>query len=380
MELSEARKEIDKIDSQLTELFAQRMNLAHSIAQEKMAQGLPVYNQAREREILARVCAQAGEELETYTHVLFSTLFDLSRSYQNGIIASGKGFVDKVNTAVANSPALFPTKGTVACQGVEGAYSQKACDKLFSIPSIMYFRSFEGVFSAVESGLCQFGILPIENSSYGSVTRVYDLMREHNFHIVKSIKLRVSHALLAKKGVKLSDIREVCSHEQAIGQCGGFLRMHPEIKVTMFENTAAAAKYAAESERNDIAAICSADCAELYGMSVISHGIQDTDNNYTRFICIAKDLTIYSGADRISLMLSVPHRPGALYSLMSKFSALGLNMTKLESRPIPGSDFEFMFYFDFEASLINGDVVKLLGELSESSEVFVFLGSYSEKI
>ena len=253
-----------------------------------------------------------------------------------------------------------------------------ACDRLFSLPSIIYFRHFEGVFQAVQSGLCQYGILPIENSSYGSVIKVYDLMKRFDFHIAKSIKLLISHALLAKPGIKPDAIREIFSHEQAIGQCSEFLREHKEIKVTVCENTAEAAKMVSESARPDVAAISSKNCTELYGLALLSDSIQNSEVNYTRFICISKGLEIYPGADKISLMITLPHRPGSLYTTLAKFSALGLNLTKLESRPISGKDFEFMFYFDFEASLYSDDVIKLLSDLEASPDQFEFLGSYSE--
>ena len=232
------------------------------------------------------------------------------------------------------------------------------------------------MFAAVEQGLCEYGILPIENSTYGTVNEVYDLMKNYRFHIVRSIKLKVDHSLLVLPGTELSDIKEIFSHEQAIGQCSEFLKAHPEIKVTVCGNTAAAAKLLRESGRH--ASISSANCANLYGLKKLDTRVQNTDGNFTRFICISKKAMIFPGADRISLMLSLPHRPGALYSLISKFSVLGLNLTKLESRPIAGSDFEFMFYFDIEASVYSPAVLALLDELSRGPEQFVFLGSYSE--
>lgn len=378
MELAELRQEIDRIDEQMVELFQRRMEISGQVASYKREHSLPVMDKTRERTILTRVTALASEPMEGYTRLLYSMIFDMSRSYQISLNAKHGKLEDAIAEAIANTDEQFPKKGFVACQGVEGAYSQMACDRLFPMANLMYFRTFEGVFQAVEKGLCHFGVLPIENSSYGSVNNVYDLMRHYKFSIVRSIKLHIDHNLMAKPGVALKDIKEVFSHEQAIGQCSKFLSAHPEIKVTVCENTAAAAKLVAESERSDIAALSSHNCAALYGLEVLDGQVQNSENNYTRFICITKDLAIYPGSTHISLMFSIPHRPGALYEMIAQFSALGLNLTKLESRPIPGRDFEFMFYFDLEASVWAPEVVKLLGELSAANEQFVFLGSYSE--
>ncbi len=380
MKLEEIRKDIDKVDSQIADLFKERMALSLDIAKAKQEDNLPVVNASREKEILHRISNEVGEPLDGYARILFNTLFDLSRSYQNNYLSRVSDIGERIEKALEETPKLFPKKAVVACQGVEGSYSQAACEKLFEVPSTMYFNSFEGVFNAVEKGLCQYGILPIENSSYGSVGTVYDLMRNYNFHIVKSIRLRINHSLLAKPGTKLKDVKEIFSHEQAIGQCGEFLKTLKDVKITICENTARAAKMVAESERDDVAAICSRDCMELYGLESLNNNIQVSDNNYTRFICISKNLEIYPGANKISLMLTLPHRPSSLYHMIAKFAALGVNLTKLESRPVPGSDFEFMFYFDMEASVYSPELVNLLGQLENQPELFVFLGSYSETI
>ena len=380
MKLEEIRKDIDKVDSQIADLFKERMALSLDIAKAKQEGNLPVVNASREKEILHRISNEVGEPLDGYARILFNTLFDLSRSYQNNYLSRVSDIGERIEKALEETPKHFPKKAVVACQGVEGSYSQAACEKLFEVPSTMYFNSFEGVFNAVEKGLCQYGILPIENSSYGSVGTVYDLMRNYNFHIVKSIRLRINHSLLAKPGTKLKDVKEIFSHEQAIGQCGEFLKTLKDVKITICENTARAAKMVAESERDDVAAICSRDCMELYGLESLNNNIQVSDNNYTRFICISKNLEIYPGANKISLMLTLPHRPSSLYHMIAKFAALGVNLTKLESRPVPGSDFEFMFYFDMEASVYSPELVNLLGQLENQPELFVFLGSYSETI
>ena len=380
MKLEEIRKDIDKVDSQIADLFKERMALSLDIAKAKQEGNLPVVNASREKEILHRISNEVGEPLDGYARILFNTLFDLSRSYQNNYLSRVSDIGERIEKALDETPKLFPKTAVVACQGVEGSYSQAACEKLFEVPSTMYFNSFEGVFNAVEKGLCQYGILPIENSSYGSVGTVYDLMRNYNFHIVKSIRLRINHSLLAKPGTKLKDVKEIFSHEQASGQCGEFLQTLKDVKSTLCENTARAATLVAESERDDVAAICSRDCMELYGLESLNNNIQVSDNNYTRFICISKNLEIYPGANKISLMLTLPHRPSSLYHMIAKFAALGVNLTKLESRPVTGSDFEFMFYFDMEASVYSPELVNLLGQLENQPELFVFLGSYSETI
>lgn len=374
------RKKIDDIDSKITALFKERMETSLDIAKYKKEHSLPVFSDRREKEILHKVSEEIGEPFDGYARLLFNTMFDASRSCQNNYLARKSDLTERIEKALEETPKLFPKKAVVACQGVAGSHSQAACEKLFEVPSIMYFNSFEGVFNAVEKGLCQYGILPIENSSYGSVGAVYDLMQNYNFHIVRSIRLRISHNLMAKPGTKLSDVKEIFSHEQAIGQCGEFLKSLKDVKVTVCENTAIAAKMVAESDRNDVAAISSKECLDLYGLELLKKHIQVSDNNYTRFICISKKLEIYPGSSKISLILSLPHVPRSLYLTIAKFAALGINLTKLESRPIPGSDFEFMFYFDLEASVYSRELLNLLSELENQPETFVFLGCYSEAI
>lgn len=378
--LNNIRKEIDDIDTQITDLFKRRMEKSLEVAKYKQENNLPVFNGNREKEILHRVSEHIGEPFDGYARLLFNTMFDASKSYQNDYLARRSDLAARIEKALEETPKIFPKKAVVACQGVQGSHSQAACEKLFEVPSIMYFNSFEGVFNAVEKGLCQYGILPIENSSYGSVGTVYDLMQNYNFHIVSSLRLRISQNLMAKAGTKLSDVKEIVSHEQAIGQCGEFLKTLNDVKITVCENTALAAKMVAESDKNDIAAISSKECLDLYGLELLKTQIQISDNNYTRFICISKKLEIYPGANKISLILSLPHVPRSLYHTIAKFAALGINLTKLESRPIPGSDFEFLFYFDLEASVYSKELINLLSQLENQPETFAFLGCYTEVI
>ncbi|MCI9393692.1 MAG: prephenate dehydratase [Oscillospiraceae bacterium] len=380
MSLEQMREEINQIDQELVDLFRRRMELSKSIGAYKQANQLPVQDPARERELLGRVAEQAGEELSEYAQSVYQTILAVSRSYQNAESTRRSGTYQQIQAMLEKTPELFPQRSSVACQGVEGAFSQLACQRLFKLPNIMFFQSFEHVFKAVESGMCQFGVLPIENSTAGSVNKIYDLMLEHNFFIVRSARLKVSHNLLVKPGVKLEDIREIYSHEQAINQCSDFLGTLKDVKITVCENTAVAAQMVSQSDRRDIAAISSRLCAEQYSLQRLKTSVQNQGSNYTRFICISKTPQIYPGADKTSIMMIVPHRPGSLSHILTKFSILGINLTKLESRPLPEREFEFMFYFDLEASVYAPEMERLFLDLESECETIRYLGSYSEII
>ncbi len=378
MELKDYREQLDKLDGELLKLFTERMQIAAQIAGLKKEKGIPVLDVARERQKLLDVEAQVPEELGEYAVSLFSLLMELSRSSQNRLLGVPTELTEQIGRAIEETPRLFPESATVACQGVEGANSQLACDKLFRRPNVFYFSSFEAVFSAIEKGLCRYGVIPLENSTAGSVNAVYDLMTRHHFHIVRSVRLKIDHNLLANPGAKLEDIKEIYSHEQAISQCAGYLQSLSGVKVIPCENTAVAAKLVKESGRTDVAALSSRPCMKLYGLDCLAEAVQDQGNNYTRFICITKDLEIYPGADRTSLMLVLPHQPGSLYKVLSRFYALGINLNKLESRPMPERNFEFMFYFDLDTSVYSPRFIQLMGEMDTLCEEFAYLGSYSE--
>ena len=380
MDLSQIREEINRVDDQLVKLFVERMELAGQVAAYKREHNMPIFVPAREREILKKVAEQAGPEFGSYARLLYANIMDLSRSHQSKQNGSVTNLAQKITQAIEDTPKLFPQEAMVACQGVEGAYSQIACEKIFQNPFIMYFKNFEGVFNAIDQGLCRYGILPIENSTAGSVNKVYDLMVEHQFSIVRTFRLKVDHNLLAKPGTKLSDIKVVYSHEQALNQSSAFLQSLPGVTAVPVANTAMAAEMVSQSDRNDIACLSSRTCAELYGLSVVKSSVQDAGNNHTRFICIAKDLEIYPGSDRTSIMMTLPHKPGSLYKFLSRLYTLGINVTKLESRPLPDRDFEFMFYFDLETSIYSDSFIQLMCELDQLCEEFKYLGSYREVV
>ena len=376
MELSEIREKIDAVDEQLLDLFLQRMDLSDEVAAYKNAHHLPILNKERERAILAKVTEKSGER-ERYAYHLFSTLFELARSRQAELISAPTKVAAQVRASLEAGTSVFPQTGLVACQGVEGANSQVACDRLLPRGNIVYVKTFQAVVSAVESGLCRFGVLPIENSSNGSVRAVYELLQDHNLSIVRSTRLCIRHELLTLPGVKMEDITEIYSHEQAIGQCSKFLNSLNGVRVIPCDNTAMAAKMVAEKGDRHAAAISSHPCAALYGLTCLNDSIQDSDNNYTRFICITKDPVIYAGANRISLIIAFDNRPGALYEILSKLAALDINMTKLESCPVAGSDFEFVFFLELDASVQDPSVLAMLEEMERSCAEFQFLGNYA---
>lgn len=380
MELSELRQKIDSIDQELVKLFTERMGISAQVAEAKRQTGKPVFDPSRERAIIKNLTEKFDDEMANYVSVLYNSIFEISRARQNKLLSGDAKLALDIKQAKANTAEYFPAVAKVACQGVEGAYSQIACERLFRRPDISYAETFRDAFKMVAEGKCKYGILPIENSLHGSVGEVYDLLKEfkNKVHIVRAIKIPIHHVLLGKKGANISEIKEVYSHSQAIGQCSEFFREHPEINVNVCKNTAMAAKMVSESTRCDVAAISSYDCAALYGLSVLEDDLQNSDNNHTRFICISKDLEIYPGSSKVAIMFTVPHRAGSLVSILSRFNVIGVNLSKLESRPIKGRDFEFMFYAEIESYGLSEDLISYLCELDNRPEEFVFLGNYTE--
>lgn len=377
MDLENLRDKINEVDDEVFKLFKERMALSREIARTKQAEGIGVTNRIREREILTRM-TKKDPELKTYTRLLFNTLFSASKSLQRQELLGVSPLVETLREAVITTERQFPREGMVAIQGSEGSYSQQAAYKLFPYGEVMFFKQFSDVFDAVNSGLAEYGVVPIENSSNGSVKEVYEVMKKREFSIVRGTKLFIDHHLLVKPGAELKDIREIISQRQALGQCSDFLTANPHISAVEYVDTALAAALVAESDRRDIAAIASRYSGDLYGLDALAVPIQNSENNYTRFICISKEPKIFPGSNKISLMVSAPHEPGGLFNVLARFSALGLNVTKIESRSMSGLDFEFIFYFDFEGSVEMPEVQWLLDDLQSSSEHFQFLGNYME--
>lgn len=368
MNLDEIRKDIDGIDREIVELIVKRMNLSRDVAAYKIKNGKKVFDSAREQAILDKVSTLAGEHGKA-ARLIYSTIMEQSRALQYPLVDSP---IDM------KSEHLDPDKvKTIACQGVKGAYSSSAGKQLYKNAKIIYCDTFAGVFDAVESGEAELGILPVENSWAGSVHEVYDLLIGRKFYIAAAADAHISHNLIGTKDASLSDIKRVMSHEQALRQCGDFLKRN-RIEPVGCTNTAIGVKKAAALGDKQVGAIGSAASAEEYGMNILEKGIASADCNITRFIAISNKFYTNEGADKISIVFSTPHVPGALYSVFARFAASGLNMSKIESRPIKNRNFEYLFYVDLIGKLISRDTLSIINSLSEELGEFTLLGNYQE--
>lgn len=372
--LNEIRKKIDSIDKQLIHLFKQRMDCAKSVGFYKQKNNIPILNTEREKEILKKV-EKKGGEYGSYTKILYSNILELSRSLQHNIIKADCKLRNSFSTAKTN--INFDENVNIAVQGIKGANSNEAANIIFSQGNNIFYNSFADVFNAVENKEADYGILPVENSTAGSVSDVYDLILKHRFHIIHAHNLKIDHCLCGLPQATLEDIEQVWSHPQAIAQCSEYIEKN-NLKSVPYHNTAFAAKEVQKEKRLNCAAICSKEAAKEYGLKILKRDFQNSKNNTTRFIVISKDLYIPNNADKISLCFSLPHVTGSLYSTLCRFSALGLSLTKIESRPIKNKDFEYLFYLDFSGNLKDKDVVNLICGLSGEMPEFSFLGNYYE--
>lgn len=274
-------------------------------------------------------------------------------------------------------PVVVTGEEKIAYQGIKGANSYEAAQRLFPESDLTAYKSFEDVFKAVENGECGYGVLPVENSTAGSVAAVYDLILRYRFYIVGALDMSIDYCLAGLRQSTLGDIEKVISHPQALSQCEQYISSMG-FEATACSNTAVAAKDTAREKRLNLAAVCSYKAAEEYGLKVLDNHLQDNKNNKTRFIVISKKLYINENANKVSLCFSLPHVTGALFHMLKRFDSLGLNLTKIESRPIPDKDFEYLFYLDFSGSVKSEGVTSLLCKLSEEIPEFSFLGNYYE--
>lgn len=373
--LGEIRTDIDKIDNEIIRLFKERMDCAKEVGIYKQANNISVLNQGRENEILDTVEAKGGE-YGSHARLLYSNIMELSRALQHNIVGSGKA----LKAVIANAESTLPSDNIkVGYQGIKGANGHEATIRLFPNGSAVNYKTFADVFEAVDKGEITYGVLPVENSTAGSVSSVYDLILQHRFYIVGALDLPIDYCLAGLRQSEFSDIEKVWSHPQSISQCANYIARN-NFDSTPCSNTAIAARDTAVEKRLNVAAICSYKAADEYGLKILDNHIQDNDLNTTRFIVISKNLYIPENANKISLCFSLPHVTGSLYSLLCRFNSLGLNLTKIESRPIKDEGFEYLFYLDFSGNVHSENVIALLSQLSEEMPEFSFLGNYCETV
>ena len=369
MDLNELRSQIDRLDSDLLSVFCKRMELCRQVAQYKKEHDLPVFQEGREQAIIEKVREKSPERLKDASAVFFTEIMDISKSLQqNDLYRKTKEY--------APGTLVIDAKSRIGCQGTAGSNSETAARKLFKDNDITFFHDFESVFRSVESGETDFGIIPIHNSTAGSVTQTYDLMRKYDLYIVKTIKIEITNCLAVKPGTDISSIKKVYSHPQALSQCSSYISQHGYKPVESI-NTANAAEYVSQNG-GERAAICSENCAALYGMEIADRGISNVIPNYTKFICISKKFLVSDDADTISVNLRLSNSEGSLYRLLSKFFISNMNLSKIENRPVADGSFDVLFYLDFDGNVKDNKVTALLSELSQELEYFKFLGNFSE--
>lgn len=370
MDLNALRDEIDSLDKEILKAFEKRMELCRNVALYKKANGMQIFQSQREKEIIKRVRAESPEELKGATTALFTEIMDISKCLQQQTLLKGREFLEPV-------PLNMSSGGMVGCQGTSGSNSETAARKLFPENEISFYSEFEDVFRAVEKGEIEYGIIPIHNSTAGSVTQNYDLIRKYNVFIARTVKVEITNCLAAKKGIAFEDIKKVYSHPQALKQCSVYLR-ESGFEPVESKNTATAAKYVSESNC-PCGAICSENCARLYGLNILKRNISNVIPNYTRFICITKNFRLSEDAKTISVTLEIPNIKGSLYRLLTKFFVNDMDLEKIESRPIADGSFDVRFFLDFAGNVGDDKVKSLLVELTDELYDFKFLGNFSEE-
>lgn len=375
-DLKEIRKEIDRIDKQIIPLLEQRFHCSVDVAEYKRANNVPILNAERENEIIDGIRKREGD-FSNEIAMLYSTLMEISRLVQYQRTDYDSEFIDKIRSA-ETFPDCIGENSVIACGGTVGSYTGKAAEFFFGGKAKLdYYKTFEDVFDAVDKGLAEFGVVPVENSTAGSVKEIYDLILQYRFYINSCVDLSISHCLLSVKGAKLDDIKTVYSKDQALMQCSKYLEKH-NIKPVENDNTALAAKLISELNDKSFGAIASKTAAEEFGLDVLAEDIQNTSVNTTRFYVISKKLTSSVNSNKVSLCFGIPHTPGSLYKILARFAALGLNLTKIESRPLYNKKFHYCFYLDFSGNVNDESITEFLASLSLELPDFSFLGNYNE--
>lgn len=378
--LDELRKEIDAIDRKIVPLYERRMQVCQQVGAYKLENNLAILDSGREREVLsAKASLVEDKALRPYVIALYEQIMAQSRMLQTKLMGwnPAKERAYKEYHDVISLSGWRPETARVIYQGKPGAYGEEA--------AIQYFgehcdrtsaRSFEGVFIAIREGLGGYGVLPIENSSTGSINDVYDLLAKYGCYIVGETTVHVEHCLLAPRGASLGGITDVYSHEQGFLQCKGFLSTFPQWQQNVELNTAASAKLVAQSGDLTKAAIASRRNAGIYNLDILAEKLNDNRNNYTRFVVVAEKPCSEEKADKVSVVFTVPHTEGSLHRILSIFATNGLNLLKLESRPIPGKSWEYTFFADFTGNLKGDGMDDVIHQLIDETLSFRILGNY----
>ena len=374
MDLLECRNKLDVIDKQIVKLFEERMDICGKVAETKIASGKAVYDAEREKQKLDAVSAMADSEFnQVAVRELFSQMMSISRKYQYSILAE-HGRAMKLGFERLDK---LPVEGVrVVHQGVEGAYSHAAAIQYFGKDAEIYHVArFEDAMKEVQLGNADYAVMPIENSSAGAVIDMYDLLTRYDNYIVAETFLPVNHALLGVPGAKLSDVKTVFSHPQALMQCSTFLN-DSGLKQISVENTAVAAKRVVEEGDKSQAAIASEIAGKLYGLELLKPSIQNNQGNTTRFVILANRKVYQKDAGKISLCFELPHTSGSLYNMLGNFIFNHVNMMMIESRPIPGRNWEYRFFVDIEGNLQDAGVKNALRGIGAEAQNFKILGNY----
>lgn len=374
-DLGELRDRIDEIDEQIVALYEKRMEVCKEVAEYKIANGKKVFDRAREDEKLQKVSRLTHNGFNSHgVRELFEQIMSTSRKLQYQMLAEEGSTgrlpficVDRLDTARAR----------VVFQGAEGSYSQAAVKRFFGEDVNSYHvETFRDAMAAIEEGSADYAVLPIENSTAGIVSEIYDLLVEFENYIVGEQIIPIEHCLMALPGTEMSDIRTVYSHPQSLMQSARYLQEHPNWRQVSLKNNAFAARKVAEEGDKTQAAVASAYAAEVYGLTVLEQGVNDSKNNSTRFIIVTNQKVFRLDADKISICLEVPHKSGSLYHILSHFIYNNLNMTKIESRPIEERSWEYRFFIDFAGNLSQSAVKNALRGLREEARSMKILGNY----
>ncbi len=367
-ELNKLREGIDDIDSELLSLFMKRMELCKGVADYKKVHNMPVFQGGREQQVIDRIKKlTADESLENGTAALFTTIMDISKILQNRkILAEAPDYQFDVPD--------FDKAEKIGCQGTSGANSETAAKTVFGDKELVFHNSFEDVFRAVQNGELEYGVLPVLNSTSGFVDSTFDFMAKYQVYVVKKITIEINHCLAAKNDIPISEIKRVYSHPQALAQCESFLHAN-RLETAEYSNTATAAEKVL-SENENIAAVCSEECAEKLGLSVIARNIADCSVNKTQFVVIAKDMQVADDSDAVSIMVKISDTEGSLYRLLTKFYVNGMNLIHIESRPIRDGSFDVMFFLDFSGKLTDSNTKALMRDLEKNSAAFRCIGTY----